>query len=408
MKRIKMICGAIALAFLVQVAFGQKIDDLRMERDIEVAENILSTLIKQQLDQNRMFYAMEVKGYYQPGYGVTFRLPADYSSPYLFNLKNGENVTVWNGGDSWNTSTVYVPAPDRESGDDVRVAPGSPQKTPKAATSLKDNAREKEKNRRKLDIDSAKNAYNAKLIEAAKSFIVDYGDLISQLSPTERIIVTNQGDRSNRVWLGSFFNNSQRTHLSVEGSKGDVVAYKQGKATREQALAKVKVVNTEASDKMEPDMETLSTIFNRLYRSDLSKTYFIEENIYYERLNDFGAIFYMQVYSSIPSDYQRFTMPTLGLEDIDQATREKKVKEIYPQFEQELKENMLEYGRTVRSLKDEESLIINVTLTKCVGCGIPISLELTAKNTVLKDYSAGKIDKATALGKIAIKKGANQ
>jgi hypothetical protein len=101
-------------------------------------------------------------------------------------------------------------------------------------------------------------------------------------------------------------------------------------------------------------------------------------------------------------------MPTLGLENVDAATREKKVKEIYPIFENELKENMVEYGRTLKSLKDEESLIFNVTLTKCVNCGIPSTLELSIKSSVLKEYGAGKIDKASALSKVFVKKGANQ
>lgn len=403
MKRIKVTCGAIALMFLAQVAFGQKIDDLRMERDIEVAENILSTLIKQQFEQQRMFFPLEISGYYQAGYGITFRLPADYTTPITFSLPGGvDNAYIWDTrGDGY---TYTYTSPSGEDGPVIVQGKAAPKKT---ETTLGDKAREKEKTKRRMNMDSVKESYNVKIIDAAKSFIVDYGDLISQLPADERIIITNQGDRP-RVWVGQFFNGPKRTHLSIEGLKSDVVGYKQGKTTREQALGKIKVTNTESSDKVEPDMETLSTIFNRLYRSDLSKTYFIEENIYYERLNDFGAVFYMQVYSSIPSSYQRFTMPTVGLEDIDHVTREKKVKEIYPQFEQELKDNMLEYGRTLKSLKDEESLILNVTLTKCIGCGIPVSLELNVKSSVLKDYSAGRIDKAAAINKIAIRKGANQ
>jgi len=56
-------------------AQGQvKMDDQRMDQDLEVAENILSTLIRQQFGK-RNFFPMEVKSSYLPGYGVTFRLP---------------------------------------------------------------------------------------------------------------------------------------------------------------------------------------------------------------------------------------------------------------------------------------------------------------------------------------------
>jgi hypothetical protein len=77
-------------------------------------------------------------------------------------------------------------------------------------------------------------------------------------------------------------------------------------------------------------------------------------------------------------------------------------------IEKELKENMLEYGRTIKSLKDDESLIIQVTVTKCKGCNIPSTLELTVKGSVLKDFNAGKVDQSTAMTKINVKKGANQ
>jgi hypothetical protein len=101
-------------------------------------------------------------------------------------------------------------------------------------------------------------------------------------------------------------------------------------------------------------------------------------------------------------------MPTAELNDVDQAERDKKVKEMYPSFEKELKENIVEYGRTVKSLGDNESLIFNIRLTRCEGCGIPSTLELSIKGSALKEYSSGKITKEAAIGKISVKKGPNQ
>jgi hypothetical protein len=156
------------------------------------------------------------------------------------------------------------------------------------------------------------------------------------------------------------------------------------------------------------DMELFSSIFGRLYGEDLSKTFFSGNNVYYERLKDYGVIFYMQVYSSKPVSERRVDMPTLGLMDVDEETRNKKVTEIYPKFEQELKEHILEYGRTLKTLGDEEVLVFNTTLTKCVSCGIPSTLELTIKAGVLKDFGAGKVDKNAALSKFTVKKGPAQ
>jgi hypothetical protein len=118
----------------------------------------------------------------------------------------------------------------------------------------------------------------------------------------------------------------------------------------------------------------------------------------------------MQAFSAVrlgvnPNDV---AMPTLGLVFVDPEFRDKKAREMYPQFEQDLKANMLDYGRTLKSLGNDESLIFNVTLTKCRGCGIPATLELSVKASVLKDFATGKLDQSAALNKFQIKKGTPQ
>lgn len=394
----KTIIGILmsGIVLIASPAFAQKIDEARMERDIEVAENILKTLVRQQFDQQRMFFGFEVEGSYQEGFGVTFRFPADFTTPIAFNMSGMGGEVVWVDEMPRGYTYSVTTREDREA-------------QQKAKEEL-DRVRLKAKAARATEInpDSIRQVYNEKLISAAKDFLVDYGDLISQLSPTEKIVITNRGDQP-RIWVNQFFTSPKRTHLSIEITKGDITAHKQGKLTRDQALKKINVVNTESVDAVEPDLELLSSIFNRLYRSDLSSTFFTDEGIYYERLKDFGAVYYMRVYSSnqLPNT-NLFNMPTARLNEVDQAARDKKVKELYPAFEKDIKENMVEYGRTVKSLGDNESLIFNVKLTKCEGCGIPASLELAIKGSVLKDYASGKVTKEAAIGKIAIKKGQAQ
>jgi hypothetical protein len=387
----------IGLVFQSNVSVAQKIDDERMNRDIEVAENVLATLIKQELNQKQGFFPLEVKGNYLPGYGVTFRIPGDASlMPSWF----GNNAVIWSNGRAGSYS-VTTPSPD------VQVIERSAREEREEAEEAAHGTyrlKDKEKNRRKVNADSLREAYNGLIIKAAKDFVLDYGDFISQLGPNEKIVVTNQGG-DYKSW---YFENQKRTHIAVEGVKSDITGLKQGKLTRDQALSKLKVINTESVDVKEPDMELLSSIFSRLYRPDLSTTFFTENNINYERLRDYGAIFHMQVFSGYNADYQKYNMPTVDLEDVDQTTRDKKVVELYPKFEQEIKENIVEYGRTIKSLKDEENLIFNVTLTKCKGCGIPSNIEFAIKASVLKDFNAGKLDKSAAVSKFTVKKGPNQ
>jgi hypothetical protein len=433
MKTIARIVGGLMMMSIM--SFGQTIDDQRMERDIQVVENVLSTLLRQQFDKQRLFFPLEVKGSYQPGYGVTFRLPADFTTPIVFSFDrsfegSGDGNLVWDapappaaphppGTFSYSyriESDDEFTQEDREVIEhrieeaDKREKKIKIQKEEKNAIVLKEKAtkdKEKKIKDRKISLDSVRDSYNEKVITASKDFLADYGDLLSQLAPGEKIVITNQGEQP-RMWVGKLMNAPNRTHLSIEMLKGDITQYKQGKFTRDQLMAKIKVVNTETVEAVEPDIELLSSIFDRLYQADLARTYFTEDRIYFERLKDYGVVYYMQVFSSNQQDYELFSMPTLKLRDIDLETRNKKVIELYPEFERELKENILEYGRTVKSLKDNEVLVFNVKITKCPACGIPSTLEVSVQGSVLKEYSAGKIDKATTLSKLSIKKGANQ
>lgn len=389
-----MICSVVLVAIALPVV-AQKMDEERMNRDVEVASNVLSTLIKQQFDNQRMFFPLEVRGSYQSGYGVTFTLPADFTTPILLAVPSVQNGVGVVSGARLAPGVSYEYRFDNEEQVEERSSAN--------VSSLKDRAREKRRNQ----MDSTRDAYNDKVIDAVKTFLLDYGDMISQLSANEKIVISNQGNQP-RVWVGQFFNSPQRTHLSIEATKADITAYRQGKTSRDQALAKIKVVNTETVAEVEPDLELLVSMFNRLYRPDLSKTYFTENNIYYERLRDFGAIFYMNVYSAIETSRGFFRMPTIGEQDLDLEGRNKKVKELYPVFEKELKENILEYGRTVKSLGNDEVLVFQVKVTRCPSCNIPSTLEYTVNGSVLKDYNSGKIEKNNALSKISLKKGGMQ
>ncbi len=372
-------------------AMGQApFNEERMMRDIEVAENVLATLIKQELEQQRTIFGLDVDATYQPGYGVTFRVPSESSMPFaVFNLAPrdmGGNTTIISDGGTYRYSFRTDGAPEPPSVADNSV-------------SLTDRLRARDEGR----ADSTRTAYNTCIIRAAQNFIVDYGEFLSQLAPDERIVVTNQSDRMN-----FYFNRGSRSRIVVEGMIADVAAFRQGKITREQAIKRLKVLNTEISDRKEADLEMLSSIFSRLYRPDLSRTYFTEGNVYYERLLDFGAVFYMRVLSSSQTAPNRFLLPTVGLDNLDQEARDKKVAELYPAFESELRENILEYGRTIKSLEDDENLVFKIVLTRCAGCGIPDTLELSVRASVLKDFNSGKIDKHSALKKITVKKSRDQ
>ncbi|MBS1486741.1 MAG: hypothetical protein JST43_04065 [Bacteroidetes bacterium] len=380
-----------AIVLISASSFAQtKTDEARMQRDMEITENILSTLIKQQFGK-RNFFPMEVQGSYLPGYGVTYRLPSEFFG----------NIFIQTDA----AFDFQFPEPPQEPGASYNSY-GREGQAPKPF-----KARAKTNRQKTINADSSQAAYIEKLLLASKNFIADYGDLLSQLQPNEKIVITNRGDGRNNfqfVWNGNAIDKRKQSILSVEGTKSDISQLRQGKISRDQFMAKLKIINSEVTDELQPDLETLSSIFGRLYSRDLSKTFFTDDNLYYERLKDFGVIYHMQVYASNQDEEGYFNLPTIRRNDLDQAARDKEVKRMYPEFESSIKDDFLEYGKTVKSLKDDEVLMLEVQLTRCGGCAIPSTLELSVKNSVLKDYASGKLSKEAALAKVSVKQGAAQ
>lgn len=399
------VLGFVAIISSLSAVGQTKMDEKRMQQDIEVAENILGTLIRQQFNK-RMFFPIEVNGSYTAGYGVTFRLPQ----------RGGFNVFMMAPAIAdFGPGTVTYSYSRSSNEDELEEVNREQMRQDKQQREkqVRDRARVQATSPRagRVEKDSLSGAADKILIQVAKDFLADYGDVISQLKPEEKIILTNRSDGFDDGFgwkVPGFPGESRRSILSVEGKRDDVIQLKQGKISREQFLSRLKVIDTETAEKLDPDLEVLSSMFSRLYREDLSKTYFSQGDVNYERLKDFGVIYYMKVYSSNEEGEERWSLPTVNMRDVTQTERDKKVKELYPAFESELKENVVEYGRTLRSLKDDEQLVFNVRLTKCTGCDIPVSIEVSVKNAVLKDYASGKISKDAALAKVNVKKVGNQ
>jgi hypothetical protein len=360
-----------------------------MDRDLEIAENALATIIKQKWDKRQMW--LEIKATYTPGYGVTMRIPNDNAN-WVYEMKQGARA-------------VIAPPPAGTNGSVIVYSSDE-------YNSKSDKDRDKEKMKKQYSRDSAKAVYYGMMVQASIDFITDYGDLISQLQPDEKILITNRGEGGR--WYYDYNRTQKRQLVTVEGSKGDLIQYKQGKLTREQMMGKIKVVNTETADEVETDLELYSSIMGRLYRSDLSKTFYTDESIYYERLKNFGVIYYMSAYSSseqnrsVSDKGKIWAMPTQRLEGLTQEQRDKKVVELYPQFEKDIKDNMVEYAQTIKSLKEDEMIVFNIQLTKCVGCGIPTTLELSVKNGLVRKLAAGQTTKAEVIAAMNVKKGVAQ
>jgi len=435
----------VIIFILGLVSTKAQVNQLQMDKDAEVAENILKTLIKQDFGIEN-FFLRDVKSNYISGYGITLYIPQD--EDFMIRIKSPLKPLVrmksksYNGKkgayDGSNEESIDLELDDDEcceNGHRLRKDSLVDGDEDMKSAEINDEYKHKEieiymqdvddivrKARTEariaidrvrglrnghlfidMDTDSAKSEYKNKFIEISKNFLADYGDVFSQLSPNERIIITNRvAPNQSYSWDGE--RRMKKNVLSVETTKMDVQKLRQGKITRAQFIDGIKIENDTLLEKEDKDLEVIATLFEKLYSQDVSNTYFVDNRIEYERINDFGAKFYMSVYSSREGRDGEFYIPTQKMKNLSQKERDAKVKEMYPQFEKELKENILDYGRVIKGLKANEQLSFIVEITKCKGCGIPSSIEVHTKFSALNDFNLGKIKRDVALSKIEVSK----
>ncbi len=407
MKKMKQtIYGLVLVLLIAGSSYGQAIDQKRMERDLKIAKNILETLSNN--DENRLgFFGHQTEGSYIPNFGVILSFPSNTS----FNIhKSKINLIAY---PSLEGNTVAPPAPpggktkshtysyvySTDSDDDCDNCPDKEE--------IKEEIKEKIKQGQEEWAVESEETFK----EQATAFLVDYANLIGQLKPTDKIMITTKSKNSHVFFLESNMvnrlKNKQSTARSAEILKSDLIAYKQGKASREATIKKIKFSTSTKDVKLERDLELFGSIFAKLYDSDLSTTYYTSSHrVSYERLENFGAIYNMRVYSS-SQDNGFHTIRTTRERGLTQEERNKKVNAMYPEFEQSVKENILDYGRTIKSLKSNEILMFKIRLTECNGCEMPRSIEVSIKASVLSDYGSGKLSRDKAIGAITVKKTSN-
>jgi len=377
--------------------FGQAIDQKRMDRDLEIAENILQTLSNS--GENRFYSSHNTESSYIPDFGVIFSSPSNNFSIRTLDIKGEKNREYIISGNATGRNVIVAPSSEGDtysysyttSDDDCDDCPDKKD--------LKEKLKKGQEEWAKKSEDMFK--------EQTTAFLVDYADLIGQLKPSDKIMITSKSKNSHVLWMDDSDKKRQSTGRTAEILKSDLIAYKQGKSSREATIGKIKFASTVKDEKVERDLELFGSIFAKLYDSDMSPTYYSSSHrINYERLDNFGAIYNMRVYSS-SQDNGIHTIRTTRESGLTQEERNQKVNAMYPAFERSIKENILDYGRTIKSLKPNEMLMFKIRLTECKGCEMPRSIEVSVKANILSEYGFGKITKDKAMQSITIKKSGN-
>jgi len=180
--------------------------------------------------------------------------------------------------------------------------------------------------------------------------------------------------------------------------------YHQEKISREAFESEIDVERVTRNTARDANMEIFASALDKLFDQQISKTYFISSpSVSYERLSNLGAIFNVKVYSSNINGKDSYSMPTQGTDDMSKEERNTRVKKLYPEFIDAMKDALVDYGRIINSLDEDDSVVIRIRMTECEDCGLPEKVELSVKMSDLKGYDMQKLSRDAVKDKIRVK-----
>lgn len=392
-----LLIGLLSITFTPIESFAQAIDANRMNRDINIMENILSELFRATvvsgdegtvvINSNGFFRGgTDTRGTYLPGFGIIFMV----SNP----ANRGFYVTS-QGSESSNYAFYY----DSDSDDDP-----------------------------KIDEESITNRIN--------EFLRDYGSTIGQLRNDEKVMVI-YGSKSNSSVLyyrlnGNRVQNSDEKEeipvISVSAKVSDLSDYRSGKLNASGLNSRLDVAISE--DKEYLDLKVMGNIFETALKDQEEEAFRLTGGgVSYMMLENFGALFSLDVrYDEFgraadilwdlrgelrtranadrvvvgqARNTQRDNQQSP--EDLDDRKKELELNlaTAYQDLVSNIKEYIVDYGRTLNSLENDQFLLLSVNINGRYD-NIPGRLEIQVKKSVLEQLDRGQVNRDEALNQVVV------
>ena len=342
---------------------GQSFDAAKMNSDMQIAEAMLESIAKEQFEGGD--WEETVEGAYIEDYGV------------IFTIRTSAEATILGLGNN----NIKITSPR------IRMK-GLP-----AGITITEE-----------DNNLFADKFDENVKSIAVTFLKDYAQLIKQLEVQEKILLTFVDDFEENyafAWIdGSSAVKARRSTFTAEVLKKDIEDYKSLKIKEEEFINRIKITKRGDEKVSNPDVERLITIFERLYHEDNSKlTLMLSDMNQYTYVEGLGVVVNFNLHDT--EEYNEFDqenqMTRQQIEEAEKAQQEA-LKKRFDAFIKTFKENAIEYGRTVKSLKSDEMLIFKLQVYGLASN----QAEVSVKKSVLDDYDQRNISLAQALEKVRI------
>ena len=370
------------LSITSTISYAQAIDTNRMNRDISIMENILEELFRTQIKSNsdrtlvvskqNFFFSNGVRGAYLPGFGLIFMI----SSPSSYTVLS-ENVTT--------------------SGYSVHYTENG--------------------------ADSDSEADQESITERITDFLKNYGSTIGQLKNEDKILVIygSKNSRHNFVYRLSATKSNippekdKLPVISVSANVKDLADYRTGKLKDSDLSKRIAVATSE--DKEYFDLKVLGNIFENALNEREENTFRLSGSVNYLMLDNFGALYSFDIRYSNRSDEhilwdfatnrrsraESIVVGQANNNDRSETQEElnEKIKDAYAAFLANIKEYMIDYGRTLSSLNNNQYLLLSVSVNGRFE-NVPDRLDLQIKKSVLEQVDRGNINREKAIQEIIV------
>ncbi|MEQ8524297.1 hypothetical protein [Gracilimonas sp.] len=379
----KMIIVGLMTLLLSPLSLAQNFDTNRMNRDIKIMENILGEMFKTQFTTKEGTGTIQVrsqgytifgsgssgnvKGTYIPGYGVIFMIPSTSNRYSIVSRKSSDRQIVFQYSSDDNDSDRSI---DKES------------VTNRISEFLQDYA---------STIGQLKND---------ESILVIYG---SANSTGSRFAVYNlQGDEEDK--------SEPLPVISVSAKKSDLEAYRAGRLNTDAFKNRLSVSTSE--DKERLDLKVLGNIFGTaLGDGDGNQYHLINSNsLSYMYLDNFGALYSLDLHRGHGLGSNVFELRLnrdSNAEEIAAKAQEseKKVSETlekeYDALVAKTKEFIVDYGRTLSSLNDDQYLLVSLNINDSSDI-VPERVDFQVKKSTFNQLDRGQISREAALNAVTL------
>jgi len=320
-----------------------QVNEQMMTRDLHVATRVMEELFAESHTIN--MYAGNIEGRYAHDYGVIITIGGSYG------IRPGK---------------VLYPA--NESPTSREEAPAAPD-------------------------------YKKEIQQVVLTFLTDYSQLINQLKPTDRIMILIKSPDYQYRTDTLAGTTGHRDTMTIEMLKKDHQAYMQAQINKTELVRRINIASSQNGYR---DLELFATMLATAFDRDYTANYFFNSPPAYKYIDGLGALYDCKVYSSTNMG-DGYYIPAINQGGLTGQERNDWVQKVYPKFITDMKAAILNYGRTVSSLKPAEKLILQITLTRCDNCNIPRKVQLSIAQKTLQAYNSGLINLETALQQIETK-----